>query len=75
MFVLAFVPVGGILAVAATSKWTSCQKMGDMAMNLKLLGKSREELRSCLQEDDFLFVKLGMVKPKYEELRWNDGEV
>lgn len=41
----------------------------------KLLGKTREELRFCLQEDDFLWVKLGQVKPRCDELRWNNGEV
>jgi len=33
-----------------------------------LLGKSREQLRYSLMEDDFLFIKLGSVKPKCEPL-------
>ncbi|MBR4171369.1 MAG: hypothetical protein IKR48_06925 [Kiritimatiellae bacterium] len=37
---------------------------------LTLLGKSREELRYCLMEDDFLMVKLGNIKPKVEPLAY-----
>lgn len=42
---------------------------------LILLGKSREELRFSLIEDDFLWYKLGRVKPKCEMLKWKGGEV
>ena len=35
---------------------------------LTLLGFSRERLRDSLVEDDFLFIKLGSVKPKCEPL-------
>ena len=38
---------------------------------LKLLGKTREEFRFSLMEDDFLWIKLGSVKPKCEPLRWD----
>ena len=38
---------------------------------LTLLGKTRDELYFSLMEDDFLWVKLGRVKPKCEELKWN----
>ena len=38
---------------------------------LALLGKTREEFRFALMEDDFLWVKLGRVKPKCEPLCWN----
>ena len=37
---------------------------------LKLLGMSREELSVALKEDDFLFIKLGSLKPKVAELRY-----
>ena len=40
---------------------------------LKILGKSRKELRFCLLEDDFLWTKLGKVKPFCEPLAY-DGE-
>ena len=40
-----------------------------------LLGKTREELYFSLMEDDFLWVKLGRVKPFCEPLKWNGGEV
>ena len=40
---------------------------------LTVLGMSREELRYSLIEDDFLFVKLGNVKPKCGALRWREG--
>lgn len=35
---------------------------------MTLLGMSRERLRYCLDEDDFLFVKLGRIKPACETL-------
>lgn len=38
---------------------------------LKLIGKTRDELYFCLMEDDFLWFKLGGVKPKCEALRWS----
>ena len=38
---------------------------------LKLIGKTRDELYFCLMEDDFLWIKLGGVKPKCEALRWS----
>ena len=37
---------------------------------LPLLGMTREEFRFALMEDDFLWIKLGRVKPKCERLRW-----
>lgn len=37
---------------------------------LQLLGMSREELKFRLVEDDFLYVKLGRVKPYCEKLRY-----
>lgn len=37
---------------------------------LKLLGMSSEELSVALKEDDFLFIKLGSLKPKVAELRY-----
>ena len=37
---------------------------------LQLLGMSREELKFRLVEDDFLYVKLGRVKPQCEPLRY-----
>ncbi len=38
---------------------------------LKLIGKTREEFRFSLMEDDFLWIKLGSVKPKCDPLRWD----
>ena len=38
---------------------------------MTLLGKTREELRFSLIEDDFLWHKLGLVKPKCDMLRWD----
>ena len=38
---------------------------------LKLLGKTREEFHFSLTEDDFLWIKLGCVKPKCDPLVWN----
>ncbi|MDD4026368.1 MAG: hypothetical protein PHN85_10660 [Kiritimatiellae bacterium] len=35
---------------------------------MRLLGMTRERLRYCLAEDDFLFHKLGSLKPKCEPL-------
>ena len=40
---------------------------------LTLLGQSREQLRYNLLEDDFLFVKLGGMKPACEALKWDDA--
>ena len=37
---------------------------------LALLGKTREEFRFSLMEDDFLWIKLGSVKPWCGPLRW-----
>ncbi|MBX2925072.1 MAG: hypothetical protein KF746_22920 [Chitinophagaceae bacterium] len=37
---------------------------------LKLLGMSSHELAVALKEDDFLFIKLGSLKPKVGELRY-----
>ena len=39
---------------------------------LKLLGMSREELKFRLIEDDFLYVKLGKVKPYCEPLKYEE---
>ena len=38
---------------------------------MTLLGKTREELRFALMEDDFLWTKLGNVKPACARLAWN----
>ena len=38
---------------------------------MKLLGKTRAEMYFCLMEDDFLWVKLGCVKPKCDPLKWD----
>ena len=40
---------------------------------LTLLGQSREQLHFNLLEDDFLFVKLGNMKPACETLVWDDA--
>ena len=40
---------------------------------LRLLDVTRDELYFSLMEDDFLWVKLGSVKPKCEVLRWSAG--
>jgi hypothetical protein len=40
---------------------------------LTLLGQSREQLHYNLQEDDFLFIKLGSLKPKCDALKWDDA--
>ena len=41
---------------------------------MKLLEKTREELDFCLMEDDFLWVKLGSVKPFCEPLSYNAAD-
>ncbi len=41
---------------------------------LTLLGMSREELAYSLREDDFLFHKLGQLKPKCEPLRYGEPD-
>ena len=40
---------------------------------LQVLGLTRGELDFRLKEDDFLWVKLGRIKPKCPPLVWNDG--
>ncbi len=40
------------------------------AQLLDLLGWTAEELAYTLREDDFFFVKLGLLKPKCDPLRW-----
>lgn len=45
---------------------------------LRLLGWTAERMEFTLREDDFLFVKLGSLKPRCEELRWGkvgEGEL
>ena len=42
---------------------------------LELLDMSREELRFLLMEDDFLFHKLGDIKPKCNPLKWDSKSV
>jgi hypothetical protein len=41
---------------------------------LTLLGKSREELYFSLMEDDFLWVKLGSIKPFCQRLEYSESE-
>jgi hypothetical protein len=41
---------------------------------LQLLGWNAEELAFVLREDDFLWIKLGSLKPKCEPLRWNAAD-
>jgi len=41
---------------------------------LKLVGKTRDELYFSLMEDDFLWIKLGSVKPNCGRLTWQEGE-
>lgn len=41
---------------------------------LKLLGWDEEKLAFTLQEDDFLFIKLGLLKPKCAPLRWSEPD-
>ena len=38
---------------------------------LTLLGMSADDLAYSLREDDFLFIKLGSLKPKCQPLRWS----
>ncbi|MCL1857347.1 MAG: hypothetical protein FWF84_06905 [Kiritimatiellaeota bacterium] len=40
---------------------------------MRLVGWSRERMRYHLLEEDFLFHRLGMLKPQCEELVWEDG--
>ena len=47
----------------------------DYPQLLQVVDMTREELAFSLMEDDFLFVKLGNLKPKCGELKWNVGEV
>lgn len=42
---------------------------------LQLTGFSRERLHFILTEEDFLYSKLGSLKPKCGKLRWNSGTV
>ena len=42
---------------------------------LKLIGKTRDEMHFILMEEDFLWIKLGGVKPKCERLEWKSGMV
>ena len=42
---------------------------------MKLVGKTRSELYFCLMEDDFLWVKLGGVKPKCDRLVYDAAAV
>ena len=39
---------------------------------LDLLGWTEEQLAYTLREDDFLYAKLGMLKPKCEPLKWSE---
>jgi len=41
---------------------------------LQLLGWTAEQLAYALREDDFLFVKLGQLKPACEPLRWTEPD-
>ena len=45
----------------------------DYPQLMKVVDMTREELRFSLLEDDFLYVKLGNLKPKCGELRWRAG--
>ena len=40
----------------------------------ELIDMTREEFAVALKEDDFLFHKLGSLKPKVAPLRWSEGE-
>jgi len=42
---------------------------------LALIGKTPEELAHILREDDFLYYKLGSLKPKCEPLRYQEPDV
>lgn len=39
---------------------------------LELLGWTAEEMAYTLREDDFFYVKLGLLKPKCEPLKWSE---
>ena len=39
----------------------------------ELIDMTRAEFAAALKEDDFLFHKLGSMKPKVEPLRWSEG--
>ncbi|NUM52199.1 MAG: hypothetical protein HUU46_01020 [Candidatus Hydrogenedentes bacterium] len=41
---------------------------------LDLLGWTEDELAYTLREDDFLYVKLGLLKPKCEPLKWAEPD-
>jgi hypothetical protein len=41
---------------------------------IALLGWSADELAYTLREDDFFFVKLGLLKPKVAPLRWSEPD-
>ena len=45
----------------------------DYPQLLQVVDMTREEMRFSLLEDDFLFVKLGNIKPKCEALLWSAG--
>ena len=47
----------------------------DYPQLMALVGKSREDMRFALLEDDFLFVKLGRIKPKCGPLVWDAREL
>lgn len=47
----------------------------DYPQLMELVGKTREEMRFALLEDDFLFVKLGSIKPKCGPLIWDACEL
>ena len=47
----------------------------DYAQLMQVLDMSRKELRFSLMEDDFLWVKLGCLKPKCAPLKWCAEEV
>jgi len=42
---------------------------------MAVLDKTSDELYFSLMEDDFLWCKLGKIKPKCERLEWKSGEV
>jgi len=42
------------------------------AQLLELLGWSADELAFALREDDFLFIKLGSLKPKCDRITWEE---
>lgn len=47
----------------------------DYPQLLQVVDMTREELAFSLMEDDFLFVKLGNMKPKCGELKWSRPDV